>query len=159
MSARPTGIARPTLGGRGALVFSLAVLAVLAYAAYEINTGFTTRARLFANVVVVPALVLAAFQVVREARRALPLLVPPEAAVTRSALIWAAAFFVSMWTIGFQPTIPLFAFVYLRVAAGEAWPKAAAYSAIAWLFVEVLFVRLLHISLPAGAIPLPAITP
>lgn len=159
MSARQIGLARTVLAARGALLFSLVILVVLAYAAYEINTGFTTRARLFANAVAVPALVLALFQVIREARRIVPLPVPPDAAVTRSALIWSVAFFVSMWTIGLQLTIPLFAFVYLRVAAGEAWAKAVAYSAIAWLFVEVLFVRFLHISLPAGAIPLPAITP
>jgi hypothetical protein len=83
----------------------------------------------------------------------------PEAAVTRSALIWAAAFFVSMWAVGLQVTIPLFALAYLRAAAGESWPKAAAYALIAWLFVELLFQRILHIPLPAGAIPLPAITP
>ena len=135
---------------RGAILFSLAVLVVLAYAAYEINTGFTTRARLFANAITVPALVLAAFQVIREARRL-------EAIVSRSALIWAAGFFVALWAIGLQLAIPLFALVYLRLAAGEAWPKAAAYAAVAWLFVELTFVQTLHIQLPAGAIGLPAI--
>lgn len=150
-------LARGALARGGALLFSLAVLAVLAYAAFEINTGFTTRARLFANAIVVPALVLGAFQVVREARRVVPLPAPPEAAVTRSAFIWAVAFFVSMWTIGLQLTIPSFALAYLRLAAGESWPKAVAYALIAWLFVELTFVRTLHIPLPAGAIPLPAI--
>jgi hypothetical protein len=145
--------------GRGALLFSVAILAVLAYAVYEVNTGFTTRARLFANVIVVPALALALAQVVREVRRAVPLPVPPEAVVTRPALIWAIAFFVSMWMIGLQLTIPLFAFVYLRYEAGEAAPKALIYAAVAWLFVEATFVRMLHIPLPAGAVPLPAITP
>lgn len=156
MSAPPAG-ARGPIDRRGALLFSLFILAVLAYAAYEINASFTTRARLFANVIAVPALVLAAFQVIREARRVLPLPVPPEAIVSRSALIWAVGFFVSMWGIGLQLTIPLFALVYLRLAAGEAWPKAAAYALLAWLFVELTFVRTLHIPLPAGAIGLPAI--
>ncbi len=156
MSARSAGLRR-TLAGRGALLFSLAIFAVLAYAAYEINTAFTSRARLFANAIVVPAVVLGAYQVIREARRLLPPPVPAEAIVSRSALIWALAFFVSMWTIGLQVTIPLFALVYLRLEAGEGWPKAAAYAAVAWLFVELTFVRTLHIPLPAGAIPLPAI--
>jgi hypothetical protein len=40
-----------------------------------------------------------------------------------------------------------------------SWPKAVGYAVIAWLFVELLFQRILHIPLPAGAIPLPAITP
>lgn len=147
------------MSGRGALLFSVAILVVLAYAAYEVNTGFTTRARLFANAIVVPALVLGTLQVFREARRAVPLAVPSEALVTRPALIWAVAFFVSMWVIGLQLTIPLFALAYLRVEAGESWPKAVLYAAVAWLFVELTFVRTLHIPLPAGAIPLPAITP
>ena len=145
------------LGGSGALIFSVAVLVVFAYAAYEMNTGFSTRARLFGNALIVPALVLAALQVVRELRRARPLLVPPEAAFSRSALAWGVAFFAVLWAIGLAATIPLFAFVYLRWAAGEAWPKAAAYAIVAWLFVEVSFVRLLHVPLPGGAIPLPGI--
>lgn len=153
------GPAVPAPVRRGAFLFSLAVLAALAYAAYEVNTGFSTRARLFANVVVAPGLALATLQVVREGRRALPLLVPPEAVVTRSALAWAVAFFASVWTIGLQMAIPLFALVYLRFGAGEAWPKVAVYAAAAYLFVDIMFTRVLHIPLPAGAIPLPAITP
>lgn len=145
--------------GRGALLFSVCILAVLAYAAYEINTGFTTRARLFANVIVVPALALAVLQTLREARRALPLPVPADAVVNRSALIWAIGFFVSMAVIGLHVTIPVFAIAYLRVEAREAWPKTVLYAALAWLFVEATFVRTLHIPLPAGVIPLPGTTP
>jgi hypothetical protein len=145
------------LDGRGALVFSVAVLLVFAYAAYEMNTAFSTRARLFGNAIIVPALVLAALQVVRELRRARPLSVPPEAAFSPSALTWGIAFFAALWALGLAVTIPLFAFVYLRRAAREAWPKAAAYALLAWLFVEVSFVRLLHVPLPGGVIPLPGI--
>jgi len=145
------------LDGRGALIFSVAVLVVFAYVAYEMNTSFSTRARLFGNTIIVPALVLAAFQVVRELRRAQPLSVPPEAAFTPSALAWGVAFFVALWALGLAVTIPLFAFVYLRWAAREAWPKAAVYALLAWLFVEVSFVRLLHVPLPGGVIPLPGI--
>lgn len=144
-------------GRYGGLVISLVVLAVFVYVAYETQT-WATRARLFATILAIPGIVLAAAQVIREARRAgLPRLVPPEAAFTRSAVVWAAAFFVSLASIGLVPTIPLFAIVYLRRAAGEDWAKTAAYAVVAWLFVEVLFVRVLHIPLPAGAIPLPAI--
>ena len=148
------------LAGRGALFFSVAVLGIFAYLAYETQTGFSTRSRLFATTLAVPAIVLAAAQVVREARRlGVATLVPPEAAFRRSALVWAAAFFVSLWVLGLVVTVPLFAFVYLRLAAGESWPRAAAYAVVAWLFVELAFVRLLHVPLPGGAIPLLAITP
>ena len=158
-----TGGLRPprtphALDGRGALLFSVVVLAVFAYAAYEMNTSFTTRARLLGNALIVPALLLAVAQVVREVRRAHPLAVPQEAAFTPSAFAWTAAFFVSLWALGLAITIPLFSFVYLRLAAREAWPKAAAYASVAWLFVELLFNRLLHVPYPGGVIPLPGVT-
>jgi len=146
------------LDGRGALVFSLIVLGLFAYAAYEINTSFTTRSRLFGNALIVPALLLALTQVVRELRRADPLAVPPEATFTRSAVAWAAAFFLSLWSLGLAITIPLFAIVYLRLAATEAWPKTILYAVAAWLFVELVFNRLLHVPLPGGVIPLPGVT-
>jgi len=146
------------LDGRGALLFSLAVLVVFAYAAYEMNTSFTTRSRLFGNVLIAPALLLALAQVVRELRRAQPLPVPEEAAFARPALAWAVAFFVSLWALGLAITITLFSVVYLRLAAGEAWPKAVAYGFVAWLFLELLFDRLLHVPLPGGVIPLPGVT-
>lgn len=145
------------LAGRGALLFSLAVLALFAYAAYEMNTGFTTRARLFGNTIIIPALILAGAQVVREVRRVQPLVVPREAAFTRAALVWATGFFVSMALIGLAVTIPLFTLLYLRFSAQEAWAKAAVYALAVWVFVDLLFVRLLHVPLPGGAIPLPAI--
>jgi hypothetical protein len=145
--------------GRGALLVAIAVLAIFAYAAYETQT-WSTRSRLFATTIAVPALILAAAQVVREVRwLGVTRPVPPEAAVVRSALVWAAAFFVSVAVLGFALTVPLFAVAYLRFAAAERWPYAAAYGIAAWLFVQLLFVRLLHVPLPAGAIPLPAITP
>lgn len=146
------------LDGRGALLFSLLVLALFSYAAYEINTSFTTRSRLFANALIVPALLLALTQVVREVRRADPLAVPAEAAFTRSAVAWAAAFFLSLWALGLAITIPLFAIAYLRLAATEAWPKTILYGLAAWLFVELVFNRLLHVPLPGGVIPLPGVT-
>jgi hypothetical protein len=143
----------------GALLVALAVLAIFIYVAYETQT-WSTRSRLFATVLAVPAIALALAQVVREARSLdVPRIAPPESVVTRSALVWAVAFFVSLWMLGLLVTVPLFAVAYLRFAAGERWPHAAIYGVVAWLFVELVFVRLLHIPLPAGAIPLPAITP
>lgn len=146
------------LDGRGALLFSLFVLGLFIYAAYEINTSFTTRSRLFGNALIVPALLLALAQVVREVRRADPLAVPSEAAFTRSAVAWAAAFFLSLWALGLAITIPLFAIAYLRLAATEAWPRTILYALAAWLFVELVFNRLLHVPLPGGVIPLPGVT-
>lgn len=146
------------LRGRGALLFSVALLVVFAYAAYEMNTSFSSRARLFGDVIVVPALLLAASQVVRELRRAQPLPVPAEAAFTRAALGWGAVFLAMLWAFGLAVAIPLFALAYLHWAAGEPWVKAAVYGIVVWLFIYATFDRLLHIPLPGGAIGLPGIT-
>lgn len=147
------------LRGRGALLVAIVVLAVFAYALIEVQT-WSTRSRLFATTIGVPAILLAVVQVAREARRlGVAPEIPREALFTRSALVWAVAFFVSLWMLGLVVTVPLFALVYLRFAAGESWPKAAVYAAATWLFIELLFIRLLHVPLPGGAIPLPAITP
>lgn len=147
------------LRGRGSLLVAIAVLAIFAYAAYETQT-WSTRSRLFATTIAVPAIALALAQVVREARSLrTPAIVPPEAMVTRSAVVWAALFFVSLWMLGLLVTVPVFAVAYLRFSAKERWLHAAAYGFVAWLFVELVFVRLLHVPLPAGAIPLPVITP
>ena len=146
------------LEGRGALLFSLGMLVVFAYAAYEMNTSFSSSARLFGNVLMVPALVLATVQAVRELRRAQPLDVPAEAAFTLSALGWGAVFLTMLWALGLAIAIPLFAVTYLRRAAGEPWPKAAVYALVVWLFIDLTFNRLLHVPLPGGAIVLPGIT-
>lgn len=144
--------------GRGALIVSVVVLAVFVYALWEIQTQWSTRSRLFGTVVAVPAIVIAAAQVIREARRRMPVSVPKEAAFDRSALAWAVGFFVLVWAVGFEPAIPIFALAYLRFAAGEGWAKAAAYAVVTLLFVELLFVRVLHVPLLPGVLPLPGIT-
>lgn len=147
------------VSGRGALLMAIAVLAVFVYVAYETQT-WSTRSRLFATTIAVPAIVLALAQVVREVRSlAIAKLVPPEAAIGRSALVWAGAFFVSLAVIGLVYTVPLFTIAYLRFSAGERWPYAVAYAIVALALIVLVFNRLLHIPLPAGAIPLPAITP
>lgn len=145
--------------GRGALLVAIAVLAIFLYVAYETQT-WSTRSRLFATTIAIPAILLAIAQVVREARTlGVPVALPPEAAVSRTALVWAGAFFVSLWVIGLVYTVPLFTVAYLRVAAREPWPYAVAYAIVALAFIVLVFGRLLHVPLPAGAIPLPAITP
>ena len=155
IASRATTILR----GRGALLMAIAVLAVFVYVAYETQT-WSTRSRLLATTIAVPAIVLALAQLVREARAlGVARIVPAEARVARSAVVWATAFFVSLWMLGLLVTVPLFTVAYLRFAASERWLYAGVYALVAFLFLVLVFDRLLHIPLPAGAIPLPAITP
>ena len=143
----------------GSLIVAALLLVVFVYALYEVQT-WSTRSRLFATTITIPAIALAVVQVAREARR-LDVIrsVPIEAVVGRSAIAWFAGFFAGLWLIGLMYTIPLFSAAYLRFGAGEALAKFAAYAAVASAFAYLLFIRFLHIPLPTGVLPLPAVAP
>ena len=138
----------------GHTVFALAVLAIFAY--FFVDTfNLSPRSREFPFATTVPAIVLAAVQVVRELRAASRgrVVVPLEGAVVTSAVAQFAAFFVAVGLFGLLAAIPLFSLLYLRVIAGESWARSAVYAAAAWAFTLVVFVTLLHVPLPAGIIP------
>jgi TctA family transporter len=70
----------------------------------------------------------------------------------REGIAWMAAFFLMFWGLGALVTVPLFALVYLRLASRQPVLPACVYAAASWAFVYGLFVRLLHIPLPPGAV-------
>jgi hypothetical protein len=59
-----------------------------------------------------------------------------------------AAFFVSLWVLGTLITVPLFAVVYLMVAARSSPVLAGVYALASWAFVYGLFGRVLRLPLP-----------
>ncbi len=138
---------------RGHLLISLALLAFLAYATYD-AANLSPRSRLFPLSITIPALILAAVQVVRVARADVSAdpAAPQEARVTRDALAWAAAFFAGVWAIGLVTTMGIFSVVYLRVVARAPWPLAALYALGIIGFSYGLFVAVLHIPLPTGVV-------
>lgn len=138
---------------RGYLLVSLVLLAIVAYAAYD-SANLSPRSRLFPLSITIPALVLAAVQVVR-VLRADPSSdphTPPEARVSIDALAWALAFFAGVWAIGLLPTMALFAVVYLRLVGKESWIVTAAYAVVLFGATYALFVSVLHVPLPTGVI-------
>lgn len=140
---------------RGSVLIAACVALAFLYTAYEAQTGWSQRSRLFGYVLLAPALVLAAVQLVREIRAwraGAPVAVPKEAAFSRGALAWFATFFASAWLLGMLVTVPLYSLGYLRLAGREPWWRAALYALIALAFVYVLFVNLLHVPLPKGVI-------
>jgi len=126
------------------------------------------QARLYPWAIGIPMLVLALVQVVldlkgfvakqgrndapvdfRFAERADPVLARRRAIKIFS---WIVAYIGSIWLIGFFYSVPLLVFLYLKVQSGERWPLSIALTAGAWIFFWALFVRLLHLPFPDGAL-------
>lgn len=69
-----------------------------------------------------------------------------------AALGWVTAFFVALWLVGVYVTVPLFAFVYLKVAGRTSWLGAVIYAAVAGGILWFVFGQLLVVPMPAGII-------
>jgi TctA family transporter len=69
-----------------------------------------------------------------------------------SAFTWMATFFVLLWLVGALVAVPLFALVYLLVAARQSVVLAGTYALASWLFIYGLFDRALRVPLPAGVL-------
>jgi len=70
----------------------------------------------------------------------------------RSAVAWMTAFFAMFWLLGALVTVPLFAVLYLVAVSRQSVMAAGAYAVVSWAFIYGLFIQLLHIPLPAGAL-------
>ncbi len=138
----------------GGTVVAVVALAIFLYLLAD-TQNWSTRARLFSQVIVGPALALAAVQVAREALRSRAGRLtagPAEAGVTRSAALWMAGFFASLLTFGFMTTVPIFTVAYLRFEARFSWLVSVSYAVVTVAFSWVVFGTLLHIALPKGVI-------
>ncbi len=138
----------------GHVLFALVMLALFAYVLFE-TARLSARAQQFPIATALPAIALAAVQVVRELRAAARgrADAPVEGAVALSALAQFSVFFAAVALFGLLAAVPLFSLLYLRVFAGESWVRSAVYAAVAWAFTLAVFVTLLHVPLPAGIIP------
>jgi hypothetical protein len=67
-------------------------------------------------------------------------------------IIWTLGFLVLILLVGFPLAVPIFVFVYLRIAGREPWTLTIVLTAISWLFMEGLFNRFLHLPFPEGLI-------
>ena len=69
---------------------------------------------------------------------------------TTSILAWILGFLVLIVLVGFPLAVPLFVFLYLRIAGREGWVLTVLLTAVSWLFMEGLFNRFLHLPFPQG---------
>lgn len=144
---------------------SLAAAAIAGYALYA-SWGWPFRTALFPRVIAVPILLLALTEWVLSVRGGeeerqghavdfqLTDTVEPALAGKRTIAIlaWIVGFLVLIFLTGFLLAVPLFVLVYLKVAGREPWPLTIALTAVAWLFMEGLFNRFLHLPFPEGLI-------
>jgi hypothetical protein len=71
---------------------------------------------------------------------------------TIAITLWMVGFLALILLVGFPLAVPIFIFAYLKIAGREHWPLTIALTAIAWLSMEGLFNRLLHLPFPEGLI-------
>jgi hypothetical protein len=136
----------------GGAIFSLALVAVAAYAVYT-ALRWPPKAALFPLTMGIPLLVLALAQTLVELRdpsaRAQPTLARRR---TLTVFAWMGTFIVLVALAGFPFAVPLFVFLYLLLESREGWGLSAALAAAAWGVFHLLFERLLHFPFDAGLI-------
>ena len=122
------------------------------------------RSALFPRVIAIPLLVLAIVEMFlsallvekeRQGRAVdfqLTTTVDPVIARQRisAVLAWTVGFFALIVLIGFTPAVPLFVFLYLKVAGKEGWLLTLLLTVMSWIFMAGLFDRLLHLPFPEG---------
>lgn len=152
-----------------ALLFDLAVVVFFVVFVYEARE-WRLQARLYPWAIGIPMLALAVAHLVWEFKGGSdrPSPRPATAPVdvqfsqdvdpalarrrTISIFSWIFGFFAGIWLLGFAVTVPAFVFLYLKVQSREGWALSLALTAAAWLIFWGLFVRLLRLPFPDGAV-------
>ena len=143
--------------------FSLATACVAGYALYA-SWSWPFRTALFPRVIAIPIILLSLIELAlsvwssegeREGHAMdfqLTDTVEPALARQRTIAIifWTLGFMVLIVLVGFPLAVPIFVFVYLRIAGREPWTLTIILTAMSWLFMEGLFNRLLHLPFPEG---------
>jgi len=146
-------------------MLSLAAAAVAAFALYA-SWSWPFRTALFPRVVALPILFLALTEWAlsvwniegeREGHAVdfqLTDTVEPALARKRTIAIflWTIGFLVLILLVGFPLAVPIFVFAYLKLSGKEPWMLTIVLTTIAWIFMEGLFNRFLHIPFSEGLI-------
>ncbi|MGE5303799.1 MAG: tripartite tricarboxylate transporter TctB family protein [Alphaproteobacteria bacterium] len=148
-------------------IFSLGFVIFFIVFVYEAQ-GWRPQARLYPLAIGIPMLILAIIQLILDLKGverkqkddAAPVdfqfaqSVDPAVARSRTFNIfgWLFGFFIGIWLLGFNITIPLMVFGYLKIQSGEKWWLSLTLTAVAGLFFWFLFVWLLNLPFPDGVI-------
>ena len=126
------------------------------------------QARLYPLAIGIPMIILALIQVILDLKgieskaddSAAPVdfqmsrTVAPDVAFKRTVNIFSGffGFFFGCWLVGFTITIPLIVFSYMYFHGKEKLWLAGTLTVVAFIFYYSLFVRLLNLPFPDGAI-------
>jgi len=136
---------------------------IAGYALYA-SLHWPFKTALFPRVVGIPLLALSLFELVlcmagvepeREGHAVdfeLAKDIAPGLARRRTVAIfsWIFGFFVLILLCGFPLAVPLFVFLYLRLAGKHGWVLTLLLTLLSWFTMEGLFNRLLHLPFPDG---------
>lgn len=144
----------------------LLALAVAAAAGYAVYASFSwpLRAALFPRLIGIPLVFLALTEMLLTAFIGegdskghavdFELTKGLDPAVVRKRTIaiflWTVGFMALILLVGFTIAVPLFVFLYLKIAGHENWILTLILTFTSWAFIDGLFHRLLHIPLPQG---------
>ncbi len=71
---------------------------------------------------------------------------------TITMFAWMFGFFGAIWLVGYIVAIPMMVFTYLKFQSGESWALSTILTAFAFVFFYSLFVKLLNLPFPDGAL-------
>jgi hypothetical protein len=148
-------------------IFSFVFVIFFIVFVYEAE-GWRLQARLYPWAIGIPMLILAIIQVILDLKGverkqkddAAPMdfqftqEIDPALARKRTLNMfgWLVGFFIGIWLLGFNITIPLMVFGYLKIQSGEKWWLSLTLTAVAWFSFWGLFVWLLNLPFPDGVI-------
>ena len=67
-----------------------------------------------------------------------------------SIIGWVLGFFLAIWLLGFNTTVPVATFLYLKFGSGEKWGITLILTLVAWIFFYGLFDYVIHLPFPKG---------
>lgn len=67
-----------------------------------------------------------------------------------SIVSWVLGFFLAIWLLGFNVTVPVATFLYLKFGSGEKWGITLILTLVAWIFFYGLFDYAIHLPFPEG---------
>ena len=153
---------------RPAALFSIVVLIFFCVFLYEAK-DWRMQARLYPLAIGIPMLICAIIQVIldlkgvkaKQSSDGAPMDfqfqqadVSPEDVRKRTITMfsWMFGFFAMIWLVGYVIAIPLMVFGYLKFQSSESWGLSITLTVIAFVFFYALFVRLLNLPFPDGAV-------
>jgi len=138
--------------GERAMVAALLVLLLFALMS---TAGFTSRAALFPRMVLAVSIALLAALLIRDVVRGFDhtlMILPGRERASSRTVGFVPVFLVLIWALGFTYGATLAVLTYLVIVERERIGTALGIALIAYLLLEIVMVRLLHVPFPSGAV-------